>query len=63
MLGTSIFVGRGVAAIEMSQAQVEDLRLDRFGAGGVDGLAQLLDQQLDELGASALEVLSECLRA
>ncbi len=43
----------------MAQAEVVDFGLDRFGAGGVDGFSQLLDEELDEFGTSALEVLSE----
>ena len=50
---------RGIAAIEMAEAQVVDFGLDGFGAGGVDGFSQLLDKQLDEFGASALEVFAE----
>src|SRR5947209_6103085 len=49
----------GVAAIEMAEAQVEDLGLDILGFGGMDRLAQFLDEELEELGACTLQRLSE----
>ena len=56
---SSIGQGFVVAAVEMSQSEVEDLGLDVLGAGRVDGFSQLLDKQVDELGAGPLEVLAE----
>ncbi len=59
----SVFGGVAVAAIEMSQTEVEDFRLDIFGAGRVDRLSQLLHEEIDELGPGPLEVFAKCLRA
>ena len=42
-------MGLRIPAIEMSQTQIEDFRFDVFGTGGMDRLAQLLNEQFDEL--------------
>ena len=51
-----------VPAIKVSQAEVEDFRLDIFGARRVDGFSQLLDKKVDELGSRTLEILAKRLR-
>ena len=42
-----------IAAVEVAQAEVEDLGFDVLGARRVDRFTQLLDQELDELGPGA----------
>ncbi len=51
-----------VPAIKVSQAEVENLRLDIFIARRVDGFSQLLDKKVDEFGSRALEIFAKRLR-
>ena len=47
----------GIAAVEVTQAQVEDFLLDVLGLAGMNGFAQLLNQELEELGRARWRVL------